>query len=228
MLSKRLSLAVALGGLFVARGAVADPYDGDYDGPSQDPAHVYGYGWHEPGLQSDIGVGVTVGGGVSGFTDQAMRDTTTSKVSGLWDLRVSIGTHVPIGVDISYVGTAANVESLGRDNGTLIGTTVEGALRFNILPHYKINPYIFAGIGYQRYDLRSPNFAQSDSGMQDSSDFAEFPMGTGISYRDRTGFTADVRGTFRAAANSNLLTDTNGTKADMHTWEASAALGYEF
>jgi hypothetical protein len=227
---KRLSLAVVLGGLFAAHTAVADPVDADYnDYSSSDPAFVYGLGWNEPNLQSGIGVGVALGGGLTGFTDQTMRDTTSTDVGGLWDLRVSIGTHVPIGLDISYIGTAANVESLGQENGTLVGTTVEGALRFNALPHYKLNPYVFAGIGYQRYDLRDVQIAQSDSGMQDSSQFVEFPIGTGLSYRDRSGFTADLRGTFRAAADSNLMVDReDGGHAALHTWEASAALGYEF
>jgi hypothetical protein len=212
-----------------AHGAVAEPNDSDYNAyEPNDPAFVYGYGWHEPGLQSDIGVGVALGGGLSGFTDQTMRDTMSNQVGGLWDLRVSVGTHVPIGLDINYIGTAANVEALGQDNGTLVGTTVEGALRFNALPHYKFNPYVFAGIGYQRYDLRNDKLATSDSGMKNSDQLVEFPMGTGIAYRDRSGFTADLRGTFRAAAKSDLVVDPSGNKADLHTWEASGALGYEF
>jgi hypothetical protein len=54
-------------------------------------------------------------------------------------------------------------------------------------------------------------------------------MGAGLSYRDVSGLTVDVRGTFRAAASSDLLIDPRtGNEADLHTWEASAALGYEF
>ena len=58
-------------------------------------------------------------------------------------------------------------------------------------------------------------------------------MGAGLSFRTG-GFVADVRGTFRAAADQNLilktpaLSPTSSDFAPMHTWDASAALGYEF
>ena len=46
---------------------------------------------------------------------------------------------------------------------------------------------------------------------------------------DPSGFTVDLRGTFRAATDSTLLIDqSNGSYAKLHAWEASAALGYEF
>jgi hypothetical protein len=190
----------------------------------------YSYGWYEPRLPSGIGIGLTVGGGLSGFTDRAMRDTVTSNVGGLWDARLSFGTHVPLGLDVSYLGTAANIQSLtGVSNGTLVGTTVEAALRLNLLPHYSFDPYIFAGAGWQRYDVTSMRLAQADTGMKASDNVAEFPMGAGLSFRDLSGFTVDLRGTFRPTTSSTLLLDQrNETYASLHTWEASAAIGYEF
>jgi hypothetical protein len=159
-----------------------------------------------------------------------MRDTVSSDVSGLWDFRASLGTHTPIGLDLTYLGTAANVNTLtGSSNGTLLGTTAEAAIRFNIAPHELINPYIFAGAGWTHYNVRNMAFAQSDTGLKQSDDIAEFPMGAGVSYRAPMGLTVDVRGTFRAAMSSSLLLDpVTANYADLHTWEASAALGYEF
>jgi hypothetical protein len=190
----------------------------------------YSYAWSEPGMVSQVGVGLSIGGGISGFTDRAMRDTTSSDVGGLWDFRASIGTHIPIGLDIAYVGTAADINTFaGSPNGTLVGTTVEGALRYNILPHYMVNPYVFAGLGWQRYDVTNVKFSTADSGLLKHDNLAEVPLGAGVSLRDPTGFMFDLRGTFRAATNSNLLIDPRtGNQADLHTWEASAALGYEF
>ena len=191
----------------------------------------YSYAWSEPGLRSGIGVGFVLGGGITGFTDKTLRDTVSSDVGGLWDLRASIGTHIPIGLDVTYLGTAQNVATLqtGAANGTLIGTTVEGALRYNILPHNNVNPYAFAGIGWQRYDVQDMRFAHADTGLAQSDNIAEFPMGAGISYRDPTGLVIDARGTFRAATSSTLVIDpATRTYADLHSWEASAALGYEF
>ncbi len=193
--------------------------------------------WYEQGLSTGIGVGVVIGGGVSGFTDQRMRDVISTDVSGLWDARFTIGTHIPIGLDLSYVGTAASLSSLsGTSSGTLIGTTAEGALRWNMMPHGNFNPYIFAGVGWQRYDVTGRTVTLSDTGIRQSDNSVEFPMGLGLSFRDPSGFIFDVRGTFRAnvdqglvlAPGANPSSPASGNFVPMHTWEASAALGYEF
>jgi hypothetical protein len=188
----------------------------------------FGYAWREPRLGTGIGVSAILGGGVTGFTDKTMR-STTADVGGLWDLRVTIGSHIPLALDVSYLGTATNVGGMpAGQSATLIGTTAEAALRFNILPHYDWDPYVFAGAGWQHYDVSggSPQLI----GMASSDDLIEFPVGTGVAYR-RNGFVADLRGTFRATTDENLVVTnpaTNSNAAPMHTWEASAALGYEF
>jgi len=195
----------------------------------------YSYAWREPGLQSGIGVSTIIGGGVTGFTDKTMRNTT-SDVGGLWDFRLTIGSHVPIALDLSYVGSATNINGLptGR-KGTLVGTTAEAALRYNLLPHFPWTPYIFAGVGWQRYDVTQTNVSLSDSGMNDHDNLLEFPVGGGLAYR-MAGFVFDLRGTFRATTDQDLVltrpvlasSPTSDDFAAMHTWEASAALGYEF
>jgi hypothetical protein len=185
-------------------------------------------------MRSGIGVAITVGGGVTGFTDKTVRDKTSS-VGGLWDLRITIGTHIPLGIDINYMGSATNINGLPLgQSGTLIGTTVEGALRWNILPHARCTPYIFAGAGWQRYDVTQTNVTLLTSGMNDSDNLIEFPLGAGVSYR-RHRLVVDVRGTFRATRDQNLviknipaLLPTSSDYAPMHTWAASAAIGYQF
>ena len=209
--------------------SVSTSGDADYyEVVSPDP---YSYEWREPRMQSQIGVGVIVGGGITGFTDQLMRDTISNNVGGLWNARVSIGTHIPIGLDLSYVGSAAQLRTLdNRDNGTLVGTSLEAAVRFNVMPHYTVNPYVFAGLGWQRYDVNDPNFGQAATGLRGEDNLLIVPMGVGVSYRDLSGLIVDVRGTFRAAQDSGLLSLPEGTdgNAELHTWEASAAIGYEF
>jgi hypothetical protein len=196
----------------------------------------YGYAsWSEPALRSGIGVSTILGGGVTGFTDKMMRNTT-SNVGGLWDLRVTIGSHLPLALDLSYVGSATNINGLPSGNrGTLIGTAAEAALRWNMLPHFVWTPYVFAGVGWQRYDVTQTSVSLTDSGMNDHDNLLEFPLGVGMAYR-MAGFVFDVRGTFRATTDQNLvlrtlpttITPTSDNFAPMHTWEASAALGYEF
>jgi hypothetical protein len=191
----------------------------------------YSYAWREPRMASEIGIGVIIGGGVAGFTDELMRDSIENEVGGLWSARVSIGTHIPIGLDLNYVGSASALRTLAdEDNGTLIGTTLEAAARINLLPHNVVNPYIFGGIGWQRYDVSDANFAQSATGLRSEDDLVVFPLGAGLSFRSLTGLVVDVRGTVRVADDSGLLSLREGTdgNAELHTWEASAALGYEF
>jgi len=197
---------------------------------SADESDPYDYSWHEASLESGIGVSTILGGGISGFTDSHMRDTVSSDVNGLWDLRVTLGSHTPLALDIGYVGTAADIDVLDNtSNATLIGSTVEGALRYNILPHYAWNPYLFAGMGWQNYSVSGEDVNLSDAGINDSDNSIVFPMGGGIAYRD-SGFVADVRGVFRANTDSSLVVENarSNTYVPLHTWEASAALGYEF
>ncbi len=198
---------------------------------ADDPSNVTSLAWHDSRLASDIGVSAMLGGGVIGFTEKTMRDLTTSAVGGLWDLRVTLGSHTPLGLDIGYVGSAANINTLtGAHTGTLVGTTVEGAVRFNVLPHDTWNPYGFVGMGWQRYDVTGGTIRLSDSGMNETDNSIVFPMGVGIAYRDRSGLVLDLRGTFRSNIGYGLVLEsgTSATYVPMHTWEASAAAGYEF
>lgn len=210
----------------LAAGAVSAP-----TAAFADESGRFGYAWREQGLKSEYGVSTILGGGVTGFTDKTMRDATTSNVGGLWDLRVTLGSHTPIGLDLAYVGTAANLEALDQSqSGTLVGTSVEGTLRYNILPHYLCNPYVFAGVGWQRYDVTGAAFTVGGTGMNDTDNAVVLPMGIGVAYRDKSGLVIDARGTFRADTNSKLVLEAMDSPnyAPMHTWEASAAVGYEF
>lgn len=192
---------------------------------------AYSYAWNEPEMRSGIGVSAILGGGLTGFTDQNMRNTMNNNFDGLWDLRVTIGSHTPLALDLGYIGTAGRINSLTSTKyGTLVGTTAEAALRWNVLPHYAWNPYAFAGIGWQRYDVTGGTFTLSDTGIRESDNSLVFPMGAGLAFRDKSGVVADLHGTFRANTNYGLVLEspTSSSYVPMHTWEASAAVGYEF
>lgn len=203
---------------------------------SLDDIDALSYDWNDPRVASGIGISTSLGGGVAGFQDKTLRNAT-SDVGGLWDLRVTLGTRLPIALDVSYVGTATGLRGLaGRRSGNLIGTTVEGAARWNMLPHAAFTPYVFGGAGWTRYDVTQNNVSLSDAGMNPSDNLIEIPAGLGVSWR-AYGLTADVRGTYRYTMDQNLIlknptgtvTSTNSDDfAPMHSWEASAAIGYEF
>src|SRR5512138_814221 len=86
------------------------------------------YATYERSLQTGFGVSAMAGGGVTRFTDQTMRDSV-ARLGGLWDVRVSIGTHAWLAIDLAYVGTAA---SIAGSSSTLIGTSTECGVRYNV------------------------------------------------------------------------------------------------
>jgi opacity protein-like surface antigen len=218
-------LLVAGVGLVGGAVAYADEQD-DY--ARTDGDGKFSYAWGDPRLPSGIGIAVALEGGVGGFTDGDVSDTFLNRGQGVWGLRVTLGSHVPIGLDGAYVGTINGIDSLSDSNADLVGTALEFALRWNILPHYRWNPFIFGGAGWQHYDVTNATFTRADEGIADSDDFATFPMGAGISYRDSSGLTVDVRGTFRFALDSDMIIDSFGNDVALHTWSANAGLGYEF
>ena len=188
---------------------------------------MYSYAWNDPTLMSGIGIGFMVGGGVAGFVEGDLRDQTQDDIGGAWSARATLGTHTPLGIDIGYTGSTTDLRALdaaGDDapSPNLFTTTVEGALRWNILPHYMINPYVFGGAGWMRLDI---NDEPALSDIEASDDIAVFPVGAGIAWRDDSGLMLDARGTYRFAEESTLLT---GVDTNFAMWEASANLGYEF
>jgi len=217
---------VAVASVLSAHAAVADEYS-EYTDEMPHPA-PYDYSWSEPSMQSKIGLAMALGGGISGFTDPLMRDSAESDIGGMWGVRVTIGSHIPVGVDLAYNGTSVDLDPVGTtQTGTLVGTEFETAVRWNVLPHYAWNPYAFVGVGWQRYDVMNGDFTRADSGFVDQDDLLVMPMGGGLAWRDNSGFVVDVKGTFRLAETSTLLIDSTGERADLHTWEASATVGYE-
>jgi hypothetical protein len=176
---------------------------------------------------TSYGLGVIIGGGVTGFTDHALRDATSS-VGGLWNLRATFGTHVPLAIEAAYVGSATGLTSLvGGAHTTLIGTTFETDVRLNLAPHFAWDPYVFAGVGWQRFTVDDRELDFSDTGIHTSDDLMELPFGGGLAFR-RGGLVTDVRGTVRATSGADMVTGRDGKAVSMNSWEASAALGYEF
>lgn len=210
-------------------GAIAAPLTAHAD--SSERLEATSYAWRDPAMKSQYGISVLAGGGVGGFTNEVMRDVMPDSVAGLWNARATFGSHIPIGLDVAYIGTGGSLQSLtGSSSATLVGTTVEGALRWNALPHFAWNPYAFAGVGWQRYDVTGATFSKSDNGINDSDNSVVFPVGAGIAYRDTSGLVVDVHGAFRANTNAGLVLEgaENSSFAPMHSWEASAGIGYEF
>lgn len=212
----------------------ADPYSAERSDPGYAPERSESV-WFDPAVRSGIGVGVQAGAGVVGFTDAAMRDTTGT-LGGMWSLRGAFGTRVPVALELGYAGSATTIDTeLGRADATMLGTTVEAAARYNFMPRADWSPYMFAGLGWQRYTIDDTAFQLSDVGIGNEDDLLVVPLGLGVGWR-AGGLVADLRGTFRAASGADLVLETPelslatgaGQFASMHTWDASLNVGYEF
>lgn len=178
---------------------------------------------------SGIGIALAAGGGASGFVSQTLRNATD--VGGDWDVRATIGTRSPIAFEASYIGSAQGINALGVDSGAvLVGNGAQGALRLNGTLNLPFQPFVFAGVGWRRYDLTNTNTNTSD--LQGSDDVLEVPMGLGIAGK-WNGLILDARGEYRATTNEDLLPRINANEADdghadMQRWGVKATVGAEF
>lgn len=215
----KIGTVLFLAGALFASGALAQ------DSADARAIEAERYESEDETLLTRYGLSLTVGGGVSGFTDETMRDTAND--GGVWDVRAAFGTHYPVAIEAAYIGSVQSIDAVGLDaDAMLLGTAVEGLARVNLIPDGAFNPYFFAGAAWRRYDLTNADTNTSD--VTETDNLLEIPTGVGIGYR-LGGFVADLRGEFRIANNEDLIREDFGPdRARMHTWAASAKLGYEF
>ena len=184
------------------------------------------YAPEDQSFLEEYGLSLSVGGGVTGFTDSQMRDT--ADVGGLWDVRVGILTNKWIGAEIAYLGGLQSIDALGLDTSAqLLSTTIEGDLRANLTQgRWNYQPYLFAGVAWRRYSLTNADVNLSS--VEDQDDVMEIPLGVGIGFR-MSGFLVDVRGSFRPTTGADLVPTGDGEDNEaMHSWQAAARLGYAF
>ena len=117
----------------------------------------------------------------------------------------------------------------GMQTGTLVGTTIEGGLRYNLRPDDALDPYIGVGVGWQRYDVRNAEVDMASAGLKDSDGGLVFPVALGMAYRPGHSVVLDLHGTVRANATGDFALRRMGGHeyAPMHTWELGAALGFD-
>jgi hypothetical protein len=188
------------------------------------PAQAEDMGPNAPKIYSMYGASMSVGGGVVGFVDNAMRDF--ANVGGAWDARLVFGTRTNVAVEAAYTGGAVGIDALGLDsNAALISTGAEVLGRVNLLTH-EWQPYAVAGVGWRHYSI--VNTDRNTSSVQDAEDLGEIPLGAGLAYRYQ-GLVVDGRGLFRVAFNDDMIDRSATTeKANLHTWQAQLTAGYEF
>jgi hypothetical protein len=171
----------------------------------------------------DIGVGLSVGGGVDDFVGDIMRSTTG--VGGSWTARLTIGTRSLVAGEVSYIGSAQSISALGlSNNSTLIGNGAQAVLRLNGTTDYPVQPFIYGGAAWRHYSLNTSNPNFSD--VRDNSNALEVPVGIGLAgYYE--GFMFDARGEYRFGWVDNNILGGSGTPL-MDRWGVTGNLGYSF
>jgi peptidoglycan-associated lipoprotein len=177
---------------------------------------------------SRIGVQATVGGGVTGFFEQGARAFTSTGAS--YEARLAAGTRSYVAVEAAYVGSAQNINALGLStNALLLGNGAEGDLRINFTTR-AIQPYVFGGAGWTRYQLQNTPVATSS--IQSKDDTLQVPVGVGLSARAGRSFLMDVRATERFVFDDQMFNNaaaaTNAGNSGMRNWNVGARLGWEF
>jgi hypothetical protein len=185
----------------------------------------------EPGdlyLPERAGIDLTIGGGISGFTSDTLRDTTTD--GGSWAARLALGTNTPLSIEASYIGSAQPIDALPiEDDAVLVSNGVQGALRLNAQSGTGVDPFVFGGIAWRRYEIVNEDV--DTAVLDESDDVIEFPLGVGLTAREGA-FVLDVRGEFRYATEDDMMrkveTFARGDSgdADMHTWGVNLSIGY--
>jgi hypothetical protein len=176
----------------------------------------------EPALVHPWGMSLSVGGGLTDFTSEKLRDITG--LAGSWDARYVFGTRKVVGFEAAYAGTAQTIDALGMDGDAMLLTT---ALETDVRLHLATGawqPYVFAGVGWKRYDV-STDTNTSDVSSRD--DVLEVPLGVGASWT-RGHFVVDLRAVFRSTASEDLVRIGTVDEATLDNYNVSAHLGYEF
>jgi outer membrane protein OmpA-like peptidoglycan-associated protein len=178
------------------------------------------------GPASRIGIEAAVGLGAVGFIDEGAKDMTGTGEQ--WDARLTFGSRSYVAVEAAYVGSVQSIEALGlSQDARLLGNGAEGTLRLNFT-RARIQPYVFGGAGWTHYQLNNTPTVTSD--VRATDDVGTVPLGAGIAARLGKGFLVDVRGTYRATFNEDLLNAAmvNGQSSSLQSWNVGGRVGFEF
>lgn len=212
-----LTGGLALSGLFAAAPALA-----------QDSAPTVSRGRSLAAMPVvPTGFVFQLGGGVTGFSRQATRDTFDT--GGYWDARAILGSRSFLGAELAYLGSVRDATASGLNGASLLGNGAEAAVRVNLPIEQQrllIEPFVFGGVGWTYYQII--NDSNNGSGIKDNANALSIPFGAGLSAA-YDHLTVEARFTYRPVFDDNLVPLTGGDRdhADLQNWSAGLTVGYE-
>jgi hypothetical protein len=170
-----------------------------------------------------IGVSIGIGGGLVGFADADTRNMLAD-VGGGWEARLTVGTNLPLALEVAYVGSVHDTGEGTMGDTMLLGNGVEGDLRVNLLPFWVFTPYALVGAGWTNYRLSDQDDADA---VTASDNLISVPLGVGAAFRPY-GTLFDVRAVYRVAFDDELISLPGERDASLSSWALQARLGWEF
>jgi hypothetical protein len=175
------------------------------------------------------GFAFQLGGGVTGFSRQATRNTFGT--GGYWDARAILGSRSFLGAELAYIGSARDATASGlTGSAALLGDGAEAAVRVNLpieaTQHLLVEPFVFGGVGWTYYQI--VNEDSNSSSVKDHANALSIPFGAGVSAA-YNHFTVDARFTYRSVFDDKLvpLTGADRDHEDLQNWSAGLTVGYE-
>jgi opacity protein-like surface antigen len=172
---------------------------------------------------------ITTGAGATNYFGSAF--TPNSEPGAAWDARLTFGSRSIFGFEAAYVGSINQISVPNQtQQGHLNSNGFDTDLRIG-LP-YRVQPYMFGGVGYAHLHMDNANGAPSIvNTMNNDVDQFTVPAGGGMAFYFAKHATLDLRGTYKWYPDNRLMVDqtTGGlTGASIHSWTAQARLGYAF
>jgi hypothetical protein len=162
-------------------------------------------------------IAITTGGGVANYFGSGTQNLTD--VGGTWDARLLFGAHSIIALEAAYVGSYNSLDLAGGV-GHVSSNGIDTA--FRLQGPWKVQPYIFGGVGWNFMSAEQPNTTVTEQGDNQVS----VPAGGGLAGYIGRHTTLDLRGTYRFLGNNNLAVMNNASS--LNQWMAQARLGYVF
>ena len=178
------------------------------------------------------GVTLMVGGGVEGFTGNL---ATRVKAGPTWDAIIVFKPTSVLGLELGYTGSYNGFNTnrlVGYDPS--VGASVQrngGHFALTVgLSATRVQPYLLAGIGVDRYSVRG-----AGPGGYSSVTDGEVPVGGGVRAYLPGGFTMDLRGTYDLVFGNTFASNVQSGNAlgvatpfGANSFRASFNLGYTF
>jgi hypothetical protein len=164
---------------------------------------------------------VSLGAGVSGYTDGALRAATGS-VGAAWDLRFTLGVRARFAVEAEYLGTYASLTGSGA-TPFVVSNGATAQLRVNLLDR-AFCPFFFVGAGYDRAELHARDAdLVAAARFSPVADRFVLPLGAGFDVTFVRHLDFDLRVSFRPYFGSSLLA---GARDDQ--WLVTTHVGWAF